>query len=241
MIEHGLLVAGAVVPGTDLVRRHPDAGWDWARHLDRPDLRKRPSGKDTTLLVGHWSGGPIRIGDDVAPLTVAAMRARKRPDGTLMDVSAHFVIGWDGQVWQLADLALATVHVGGGLNPRSIGVETAWPGTAKQADSIVAALTRRGKPVPEGYRQPRERRLVRRRPLVCLVCLKPSKALLSGWVRLAELLAALPASTGIVIPRQLAKAPGWRGVCEHQHAPKATKVDAAGYLVDALEAVGWGR
>lgn len=234
MTEVGLLVGGKVVPGTELVRRSPRAWWAWDDPRDRADLRRRPARGDTTLLVGHWTAGPIREGEEAAVATVAAMKSRQRADGTPMSVSVHVVVGWDGQVWQTADLSVATIHASG-VSPISVGVECAWPGTAEQADAIRASLERRGRPVHPGYRSLPETRMVRGRRVRCL---PPSAELLRGWVVLGELLAALPAELGIVIPRQVDPS-AKRGACEHQHAPRTTKVDAAGYLVDALAAAGW--
>lgn len=235
----GLVIRGAVVPGTELVERHPDAWWSWDDPRDRADLRRRPAG-DVTALVGHWTAGPVREGEEAPVATVRAMRARRREDGELMSVSVHFLIGWDGRIWQLADLGVVTIHAGSAINPYSIGVETTWPGTEELATGIAASLRRRGKPAPAAYVQRPEKRIARGRPLLCV---PPSAALLRGWVALAELLAALPAETGIVIPRQLALEPARRrrGALEHQHVERSTKPDAAGYLVDALVAAGWAR
>jgi hypothetical protein len=236
-IERGLMVGGRIVPRTELVQRHGDAWWSWDSPTDRPDLRRRPRG-DVTALVGHWTGGPVREALAAPVATVQAMRARERPDGSPMSVSCHLVIGWDGQVWQVADLAHATIHAGSAINAYSVGVETTWPGSAEQARAIAAALRRRGRQVQPAYERPAERRVARGHVVECV---PPSPALLAGWVALAELLAALPASTGIVIPRQLALEPARRrrGALEHQHVERSTKVDAAGYLVAALTAAGW--
>ena len=150
------------------------------------------------------------------------MRGRLREDGSLMDVSIHFVIGWDGMVWQTADLSVATVHVGRGVNERSIGVECCWPGTATQAERL-------------GVEGTIETRQVRGRPVKCL---RPSDELVASWVRLARALSVeIPGK--VQIQRTTAKT-GMpvSGAAEHQHAP-TTKVDAAGYLLDALRADGW--
>lgn len=241
-IERGLVVGGEVVDGTELVQRHPGAWWSWDEPKDRADLRLR-KGAPILLLGGHWTGGPIREGEAVALRTVEAMRARTRDDGTLMDVSCHFVIGWDGGVWQVADVALATVHMGKAVNGRSIGVETTWPGYASQAREIRDAIRRAGRTPHPGYDGPTERRIVRSRPLELLA---PSPALVAAWVALAELLADLDSrpDIGLRIPRRLAvPAPGrWpeAGALEHWQAPGAKKDDAGGYLVEALRAAGWG-
>lgn len=205
MIERGLVVAGAVVPGTELVQRHPRAWWSWAASADRPDLRLR-KGAPIELLGGHWTGGPIREGEDAAVRTVAAMRARQRDDGSLMDVSCHFVIGWDGGVWQVADVAVGTVHMGRAVNPRSIGVETTWPGYASQAVAIRGAIASKGRQPHAGYSGPVDVRTVRGRQVECL---RPSAELVASWVALAELLADLSArrpELGLRIPRRLAVA-----------------------------------
>lgn len=235
----GIVVAGAVVPGTELVQRDAGAWWSWDEPRDRADLRRRP--RDATLLVGHWTGGAIREGVVAARATVEAMKARTREDGSLADVSCHFVIGWDGAVHQVADLSVGTVHAGTRANKVSIGVETAWPGYESQAHAIARTLERKGRPVHMDYYGAVD---VRTLPSGRTVrCLRPSSALVSAWVALAELLAALPPELGVVIPRQLAAPRGkWddgRGACEHLHCPPFKKYDAAGYLVDALERAGW--
>lgn len=243
MTDRGLVVAGAVVPGTELVQRHPQAWWSWNVPADRPDLRQRKPGAVIDQLGGHWTGGPIREGEDAAVRTVAAMRARARADGSLMDVSCHVVIGWDGGVWQVADLAVSTVHMGRAVNPRSIGVETTWPGYASQALAIRGAIASKGRQPHAGYSGSVDVRTVRGRQVECL---RPSAALVASWVALAELLADLSVrrpELGLRIPRRLAvPAPGrWpaKGALEHWQAPSAKKDDAAGYLVDALTAAGW--
>lgn len=241
MIDRGLVVAGTVIPGTDLIHRDPRAWWGWERREDRPDLRSR-KGRTVELLTGHWTAGPARSGPDTAYRVVRAMKARKRNDGTLADVSVHLVLGWDGIVWQVADLALATVHAGRSVNLQSIGCECAWPGTEAQAAKIARVLARLKSPAPAPV-GPIDVRTVRGRRIRAL---RPSPELLAGWVALAEMLASLATShpeLGIRIPRVIAATGGKsvprRGVHEHLDVPGTTKVDAAGYLVDALAAAGW--
>lgn len=226
-VERGIVVAGQVVPGTEWVLRDSAAWWSWDNPPDRPDLRSR-HGKPATLLVGHWTGGNPRTGPTTGHRVVSAMRARKREDGSPMDVSIHFVIGWDGMTWQTCDLATATVHVGRGINDRSIGVETCWPGTADQARKL-------------GMDGVEETRTVKGRKVACV---RPSDELVAAWVRLANTLApaAGPLLPGLVeIPRQTAKGSGMpiAGAGEHWCAPATTKVDCASYLLDALRAAGW--
>jgi hypothetical protein len=220
-VERGIVCDGSVIPGTEWVLRDSDAWWSWDSPRDRPDLRTR-HGKPATLLVGHWTAGHPRTGPTAGPRVVAAMRGRKREDGSPMDVSIHFVIGWDGLTWQTADLSVATVHVGRGVNDRSVGVECCWPGTAQQAERL-------------GVDGIVERRIVRGRPVQCL---RPSDELIASWTRLARALST-PIPGRLEIPRVTAKqGMPQSGAAEHMHAP-TTKVDAAGYLMDALRADGW--
>lgn len=225
---NGIVCEGVVIPGTEWVHRDPAAWWSWDDPKDRPDLRTR-HGKPANLLVGHWTGGNPRTGPTTGQRVVSAMRARKRDDGSLMDVSVHFVIGWDGLVFQCADLSVATVHVGRAINERSIGVECCWPGTWHQAGVLGhQALSRM------------EVRKVRNRPVECMA---PSPELVASWVRLARALttAAGPLIPGRVeIPRVTGRT-GFpvAGAGEHWCAPSTTKVDAASYLLDALRSDGW--
>lgn len=242
MIERGLVVRGRVVPGTELVRRIPGVGWSWETVAHRPDLKKRPEGRIVDLSTWHWTAGPIRVGEDVPRETFAKMLARKRDDGSDMSVSIHLVVGWDGIPWQLADLGLATIHAGRAIDPRAIGTELTWPGSASNARAIAATLQGRKRAVHPGYLTAPEMRLSRGHRLACL---PPSPELLQGAVALAELLTTLPAELGIVIPRQLASIDGVvtardRGAHEHQHVAGSKKLDCAGYVVDALAAAGWG-
>jgi hypothetical protein len=143
-------------------------------------------------------------------------------------------------VHQVADVALGTVHAGSSANKVSIGVETAWPGYESQAREIERTLVERGRVPHPGYAGTIDVRVLPNGRRVR--CLRPSPELVAGWVSLAELLAALPAETGVVIPRQVAVRAGKRssrGACEHLHCAPFEKHDAAGYLVDALERAGW--
>jgi hypothetical protein len=222
MTESGIVYAGTVIPDTGFVNREPSFWWD------ERSVRARPAGEPPSQLCWHWTGGPPREGPGAGSSVVRAMKARKPA------VSIHFVISWDGLVWQTADISRTTAHAGGHINPRSIGVEICWPGTAKQAETL------RVKGVAE-------RRAVAGHSVMCL---RPSDAVISASVRLAEALAsALPslprqvpasASGELLMARMTqAQVRSWRGALEHLHAPGTTKVDAGGYLIEALHRAGW--
>lgn len=229
-VTRGLIYGGVVLPDTEWVLRDSSAWWAPGQR----GTREREAAP--TALVGHWTAGPPREGPTAGPKVARAMQARQRADGTPLDVGIHLVIGWDGLVWQTADLAIATVHVGQrGLIRRSIGVECAWPGTMTQAARLGAQSIARP-----------------RRVEVCgsrVLTMEPSPELLASWVRLAETLAAVmpiprqvPAGRdgGLMLDRMTAaQARTWRGAMEHLHVPSSTKVDAGGYLVGALREAGW--
>lgn len=223
-VARGIILAGVVLPGTEWCLRDSDAWW-------KPgDLGTREREAMPDVLVGHWTAGPPRDGPTAGPKLVRAMKARKsEKTGKPLDVGVHFVIGWDGLVWQCADLAIATVHIGNrGLIRRSVGVECCWPGTIAQAKAL-------------GVDGRSMRLRVDGRMLEVLA---PSREIVLTWERLAETLAAhLP------IPRQSPmdrdgrpmldrmtpkQARNWRGAMEHLHVPGSTKLDAAGLL-----AFGW--
>src|SRR5690606_30991535 len=182
---------------------------------ERGTRRREPT---IDLLVGHWTGGEAttRRYDDDGPHVVRGMRARKRRDGSPLNVGIHFVIGaCDPEdeiapVWQTADPGeCATVHLGKGwLNARSIGVEVVSAGLPGKTD-------------------------VRERPRVRVPLLgKVTEVLrfypgqLRAWRQLAETLVALDGRGGVRIPRHVPEtlacrrftvpeAKRWRGAMEH--------------------------
>lgn len=222
----GLLVGDEVIPGTEWIRRDPRAWWS---HGER-GTRKRAA--ETNLLVGHWTAGHPHTGESAGPRVVRAMKARKRADGSMMEVGITFVISWDGLCWQTAPLDTAMVHAGRAINPRSIGVECCWPGTAKWARRL-------------GYEPETARVLIGGRRVEVML---PSAALLTTWVRLAETLAGLDGLGGVRIPRRAIpdtrrltarQQRQWTGAQEHAHVSSSRKIDAAGLLVGALIEAGW--
>ena len=209
-----ITIGDHAVPGTDRVIQEPGAWWAPG------DLGTRPRGGYVAdRLVGHWTAGHHRTGPTAGPKVVRAMKSRKRPDGSPMDVGIHFVISWDGLIWQTADLAWGTVHVGSRpINARSIGVECAWCGSTKQAERLGIEVD----PVLGVARGQRVR------------AQRPSDDLLAAWKWLGEALASID-HPAVRIPR---KRGGMDrpGVLEHCDVTGTTKVDAAGLLVGAL---GW--
>lgn len=225
MTSRGIVVGGRVLEGTERVLRDPAA--EWRRGKDT-----RPRQWPITALVGHWTGGHHRTGPGAGRAVWKAMDSRKNADGSDMSVSVHFVVSWDGLIWQTLDLAEAAIHVGDrNINARSIGVECCWAGTAKQAARLGAVDV-----------------FVERRIVNCssISCIRPSDEIIDAWRWLCEVLTSPSAkSLGIDIPRTCApmgrqfsrpEMRAFRGVCEHFHVTGTTKVDAAGYLVEAL---GW--
>jgi hypothetical protein len=228
----GLVVAGQVIPGTSFVLRDSRAWWMPRERGTR--LRAGP----VSLLVGHWTAGRPHVGPDAARRVVAAMKARKRDDGSPLDVGIHFVVSADGLVFQTADLATATVHVGSrDINRRGIGVECCWPGTLTQALRFGLAA-----------------REVRRRVAGSSIdMMEPPERMVAAWVQLADALASLPPSSGVAIPRQVpgdgtglrstrlsvSQARKWRGAMEHFQVPGTTKIDAGTLLLESLARSGW--
>lgn len=236
--ETGLLLDGKVldVPGTEFVIRDPRAQWDWKVLTDRPDMRKRI--EPIRLLGGHWTAGHNFTGLDAGYRLVTNMKLRKRDDDgdgvvdkddPFADVSVNFGISWDGLIFQFMDLRWASVHMNRYINPRSVGVETMSPGSAKQARKLGI----------EGRTEWRTFGAPSRR----VECFVPSVHLLSGWVTLARILTspeAKKASEGLLdIERVCGSVSRPKsGALEHFMAP-SRKNDAGGYLVDSLRSDGW--
>jgi hypothetical protein len=225
-VERGLLVGGERIRGTGWIMRDPSAWW-------KPRERgTRPRAKVVDRIVGHWTAGHPHT-SDAGPRVVRAMKARKRADGSPMDVGIGFVIGWDGLIWQTADLLTATVHVGvGPVNAASIGVEICNPGTRKQALRL-------------GHKLPHHETKIgpQRVDIVTL-----PRDVLDTWTALCELLCSLSYSRDDVRIPRVTQPPGRlsrpaairaSGVLEHLHFP-GTKIDAGGQLTGALREAGWG-
>lgn len=243
MTDHGILIKGDVLSGTQWCRREPNAWWD------ADEFGTRPRGDRVDLLCGHWTAGEAgtRSDDDDGPRVVNVMKKRmsRRRPGKRLQVSVQFVIGADAdpdadfaEVWQTMDLGLtAATHVGQGVvNRRSIGVEVVNAGIPGRTD-------------------------VRHRPQTVVrwvggrrqTVLEFQPAQLRSWVRLANALSAGCLPSGIAIPRQIPAEGGeplpgrftqremrrWAGAMEHLHMPKTRKIDAATMLIGALMDDGW--
>lgn len=247
VISRGLLVGGELVEGTERVQRDPACWYPPGDHCTRP----RPAGTVTDLLVLHWTAG--RPGSDGREV-YRSMRARKseRRPGQPLDVAVQLVAGWDGAIWQLADLTTPCVHVGDrGVIVRSIGVECRWPGTRRQAKRLGVYAPG----WPGGEEDARARgleapwatvRVGSQRVEVML----PSPELLAAVRWIGETVASLRGRHGIAVPRRVPadatrfsrpRQRSWAGGQEHAHVPSSTKIDAAGLLVAELAASGWAR
>lgn len=227
-IDTGILVDGVRMPGTDFVLRDSRAWWT----PGTPGCHLRSS-LDVYRLVGHWTAGRAHVGPDAAMRVYNGMRGRLKPDGvTPLDVGIHFVISWDGMVFQTMDLALKAIHVGSReINETSVGVECCWPGT-------VANMQRFGLSGQEVTG------IADQKPVHCM---RPPDALLESWVRLAWTLNGhMPDGFGVPphVPATLSRFTTkqmrtYRGAMEHWHVRGTTKVDAAGILCAQLKKNGW--
>lgn len=222
-IERGLLFNGKIIPGSDWISRDSSA-W-YIPGDDDVYARTLP----IELLIFHWTAGPRRIGVTAAQRTYRAMQARKKDNGAEMSVSAQMVLADDGGLFQLADLGLCCVHAHQQFNMRGVSVEYACPGTSAQAIKLGG--------------DPAERTETRRVASGIVKCVLPSPEALATAVRFAELM-----HTAFGVPRRAHTqrdrftAPEMftvKGAAEHFHAHKTTKVDAAGFFVDALAKAGW--
>ena len=212
-ISRGIIIGDHVLPGTDRVLRDSAAWWQDGERGTQPR-----SGHRVSYIVGHWTAGHPRTGPTAGPKVVAAMKARKRDDGEPMSVAIHFVVSHDGLIWQTCDLAASTIHVGSrAINRRSIGVETCWPGTMRQAerlgvtDAVPVVGRARGAPVK-----------------ACA----PGDGLLEAWRWLVDALTSAQHPL-LVVPRKRGTMDR-PGVIEHADVAGTTKVDAAGLLLGAL-------
>ncbi len=232
MISRGLVVGGVVVPGTSDVLRTERAWWQDG-HRSTRDRR----GARVECYVQHWTGGHITHEESAGPSTYRAMLARKRPDGSPLDVAVNFVIGWGGSIWQVADVLTACVHVGDRVViRRSVSTEHRWPGTRRWAERI-------------GYREGPWRAVhITGGGLVEIM--EPSRELLEASAHLAEMLAAID-HPRVSIPRivpttnrrmELAEVRRRTGAIEHGQVPSTkNKIDCVGVLNNHLARAGWAR
>ena len=207
--DNGTIVSTGTLPlvGTERVIRDSRAWWEAGDF----GTREKTS---TDYIVGHWTAGHPHTGVDTGFKVVSSMKARKRKDGSKLEVGIHFVIGADGRIFQTAPLQCATVHCNRPVTTRSIGVECAWPGTTRNAEKL-------GLPP----RAP-TRRIVRGR----FVHTYPApQEMFDSW---AWLVRALCGWYGLPLTRSDGVS---RGVMEHFMVPRTSKkVDAAGLLLEEL-------
>lgn len=230
-VSHGILCDNEIVPGTERVLRDPLYWWP----AGSKDTRSR-QGSKVVLYVQHWTGGHITHDADAGPNTYAAMVARKRPDGTELDCAVNFVIGWQGTIWQCADVLTACVHVGDrAVIRRSVSTEHRWPGTASWMRRL-------------GYDEPT--RVVQIDGGRKLEVMLPSGPMLEASHWLAEKLASIQhplVAIPRVVPRtnarmSVAEIRARTGAVEHGQVPSTqNKIDCAGLCNDNLAAHGWAR
>lgn len=222
----GIIHGGRVLsPRFDRVMRDPAAMWAKGRET-RP--RKLP----IDLHIAHWTAGHPRTGLDAGAKFFRAVEGRKNKRGEDLTVSVNFSISWDGLIWQHLDLrTCASVHVGRrDVIERSISGEFMWPGTTRQAREL-------------GYDHAPELRTWGAQRIECM---PPSAAMMEAARWLFDAMCDLGDETDgeIAIPRIAAprerltvrEMRAFRGFAEHGSMPGSTKIDCAGYMLDALEA-----
>lgn len=224
MSERGIIIGGDVLPGTEFVCRSEDAWW----REPSTDIYPRPAGKLITKIVGHWTGGHARTGEQAGKQLFDSMSARRKDsngDGKitredeLMDVSVHFGIAWDGGIFQLTDLANAAIGAGRKLNLESIHVENMWPGLHSQAKRLGLPPL----PAVRGFARG-----------AAVKCYPPSDAMLASWRWLVR---ALTTASHPLLAIPMARGgDSTAGILEHCDSKVGRKLDAAGLLTGAL---GW--
>lgn len=222
----GIIHGGRVLsPRFDRVMRDPAAMWAKGRETRARVL-------PVSLHISHWTAGHCRDGLTSGGKLFRAMEARKNKKGEDLTVSINFSVTWDGLIFQHLDLrTCAAVHVGRrDVIQRSIGTEFTWPGTSEQARELGIAHA------PELRAWGSQR----------IECMPPSPAMLDAARWLFDALASLGEETDgeVCIPRIAAprerlsvrEMRAFRGFAEHGSMSGSTKIDCAGYMLDALEA-----
>lgn len=228
-LERGIIHGGRVLSKRfDRVLRDPSKMWTAGRET-------RPRALPINLHVGHWTAGHCHEGQLAARVLFAAMESRKGKTGEDLTVSINFGITWDGLIFQFLDTRVAAaVHVGHRPTiKRSIGTECMWPGTASWAREL-------------GYSD-RFNSEARKWGENTIECMPPSEALLDAWRWLHDALCDASEETNgdiqipraITAPRRRMPAPElnrFKGAAEHGNLPTpSTKIDACGYLLDAID------
>ncbi len=205
-MDRGILYRGEILPGSGFCRIVPDL---WETENEPNDVRARRPGAVSTQFTWHWTAGHCLTGERTGATVKRRMDQRERPDGSDMSVSVPFVMGWDGLIFQTADLDLECCHAGRRFNRAGPACEITWPGTAKQGKAL-------------GYDFAAERRLIPGKGGVW--CMPPSPEVLESARQLWAFLSSLDLP-GLRI----------RVSREHWQAPGTTKIDAAGYINGAVQ------
>lgn len=241
-IQRGLMIGGKVVPDTDYVIR------DWPRaQFDPPDtfVRKSPL---VNLIVYHWTGGQPFVGPNSGAKAARNCEARVNKAGKLAKVGYHLLTCWDGLIFQMADLALGTWHVGHRETAqRSIGWEHAFPGTLSQARRLGVDITGSRSVSVDGH---------------VITVVIPTVEMMRATAKLSEVIVNLDPSYGLSIPRRVPvddrgnalrdrftdlELGAWVGGMEHFHiepteqakAEGVIKYDGAGLFIENQLGAGW--
>lgn len=211
-MQHGIVVGGEVLPGTERVMRDEGAWWSPTGNGHCP---RRGHIADQVVL--HWTGSPMSSGPRAPIDAVRRMTDRKGKTGQPLKVGCHFLVFPDA-IYQTCDLSDGIFHVGHRATARrSIGIEIDFPGTHAEAlklgiphEAVMGVA--KGQPVK---------------------CMKPAPELVANVVALVDLLCAID-HPAVRVPRKRGGL-GKAGVLEHADMPKpSTKVDTASLFYRAL-------
>lgn len=244
--ERGLVLDGRVLAGTEeRVIRAPALAW-----FEPGSRGTRRRAAEINAIVSHWTAGAEHEDeaglegdkvDDAGIRVFRNMRARKRKDGSPMEVGCDIVIAacdpdaeW-AEIWQLADpIRTATVHVSTDWNPRSIGIERCMPGTEKQARRLGSS-----RPIVERVVVGQRRRVAD---------FYPGEVRSFVWLcdQLARAFPSIPRvvptdARGRLLRGRMTRAQGrrWKGALEHYLSPSTKKIDTGTHALEQLLQAGW--
>ena len=116
---HGLVSLAGLEPVLP-VSEDTKAAVDYAgasRFVAAKYFQAKPAGRTIDQVVIHITDGGARIDG-----TVAWFKAPRKPDGSELKVSAHYVVGQDGEIVQMVAERDVAYHANS-ANGRSIGIE----------------------------------------------------------------------------------------------------------------------